>query len=290
MINNRSFACVLSLCAVSLGSSIGRGADQLGDSLTFYASFDKGLKADFSKGDPELYTILKQNPSVEAKPGNLTDGKTRLVAGAGLSGDALRFTARDSRWLFYKTEKNLPFSSRDWSGSVSLWLKVDPKKELAPGYCDPIQITPRKWNDASFFVDFNKDGDPRDFRLGAFADLSVWNPENKDVNSIPDKERPLVVVQNPPFSGDKWTHVVFTWKNYNTGKKDGVTSFYMNGKLQGKLTGRQQSFGWRKDEVSRILIGLAYIGLFDELSCFDRELSAGEVKRLYGIKSIDGLR
>ena len=58
---------------------------------------------------------------------------------------------------------------------------------------------------------FNKDGDPRDFRLGAFADLKVWNPENKEIS---EDQRPLFPVKAPPFAKDRWTHVLFTWSNF----------------------------------------------------------------------------
>ena len=114
---------------------------------------------------------------------------------------------------------------------MSFWLKVDPVNELDPGYVDPIQITPNTWNDASFFVDFNKDGNPRAFRLGAFADRAVWNPTKKEV---PEPQRPLVPAKSHPFSKDKWTHVAFTWERFNTGKKDGVAMLYLNGKKGGQ--------------------------------------------------------
>ena len=160
---------------------------------------------------------------------------------------------------------------------MSFWLKVDPINELDPGYVDPIQITPNTWNDASFFVDFNKDGNPRAFRLGAFADKPVWNPANKN---IPEPERPLVPAKSTPFSRDKWTHVAFTWERFNTGKKDGVATLYLNGKNEGSITGWNQQFSWNGKE-HRIMIGLNYMGLFDDLACFNRALTASEIKRIH---------
>jgi hypothetical protein len=156
-------------------------------------------------------------------------------------------------------------------------MKVDPINELDPGYVDPIQITPNTWNDASFFVDFNKDGNPRAFRLGAFADRAVWNPTKKEV---PEPQRPLVPAKSHPFSKDKWTHVAFTWKRFNTGKKDGIATLYLNGKKEGSITGWNQQFSW-SGKPHRILIGLNYMGLFDELACFNRALSAKEIKRIH---------
>ncbi len=241
--------------------------------LTFYASFDGGTDADISRGDKHLFTLINKEP----KLGNKTEGMSRMVKGKGLSGDALLFTKRNAKWLLYDGAKNFHFAEKNWSGSVSFWLKVDPINGLDPGYVDPIQITPNTWNDASFFVDFAKDGNPRSFRLGAFADKSVWNPENKD---IPEPQRPLVPAKSNPFSSDKWTHVAFTWENFNTGKKDGVATLYLNGKNEGIITEWNQKFSWT-GKPHRILIGLNYMGLFDELACFNRALSSKEIKRIF---------
>ena len=241
--------------------------------LTFYASFDGGTDADISRGDKRLFTLINKEP----KLGNKTEGMSRMVKGRGLSGDALLFTKRNAKWLLYDGAKNFHFAEKNWSGSVSFWLKVDPINGLDPGYVDPIQITPNTWNDASFFVDFAKDGNPRSFRLGAFADKSVWNPENKD---IPEPQRPLVPAKSNPFSNDKWTHVAFTWENFNTGKKDGVATLYLDGKNEGIITEWNQKFSWA-GKPYRILIGLNYMGLFDELACFNRALSSKEIKRIF---------
>jgi hypothetical protein len=253
-------------------------------SLTFHASFNQGSDADYAKGDSRIYTMTDRDPAIISKPGVHTDEMTIIASNQGLFGDALQFTRRASNWLYYKADKNLSYTHRDWQGTVSLWLSLDPQKDLDPGFCDPIQITPRQWNDAAFFVDFDKAGNPRDFRLGAFADIAVWNDQNQNLNDIPDSQRPLLKVHSPPFARDQWTHVVFTWSHFNTGEKNGVAAFYLNGKLQGEITGWDQSFTWKPDEESRILIGLNYIGLFDELSCFDRALASNEINRLYELK------
>ena len=246
--------------------------------LTFYASFDGGTDADISRGDKRLFTLIGKEP----KLGNKTEGMSRIVKNKGLSGDALLFTKRNAKWLLYDGAKNFHFAEKNWSGSVSFWLKVDPINGLDPGYVDPIQITPNTWNDASFFVDFAKDGNPRSFRLGAFADKSVWNPENKD---IPEPQRPLVPAKSNPFSSDKWTHVAFTWENFNTGKKDGVATLYLNGKNEGSITKWNQKFSWA-GKPHRILIGLNYMGLFDELACFNRALSSKEVKHIFDHRTL----
>jgi len=260
--------------ALAAAVTLAAAADSsLKSSVTFYASFDSGTDADLAKGDKRLFTLVDKQP----KAGNHTEGMTSLAKGKGLSGGALHFTKRKAKWLFYDGANNFRFAEKNWSGTVSFWLKVDPINELDPGYVDPIQITPNAWNDASFFVDFNKDGNPRTFRLGAFADRAVWNPTKKEV---PEPQRPLVPAKSHPFSKDKWTHVAFTWKRFNTGKKDGIATLYLNGKKEGSITGWNQQFSW-SGKPHRILIGLNYMGLFDELACFNRALSAKQIKRIH---------
>jgi len=248
--------------------------------MTFHASFDKGIEADVSKGNPSLHTITTRNPKETIRRGLHAQGQTEWVRGEGMEGGAaLKFNERNAPWIFYRGEKNVDYRKDRWGGSVSLWLKLDPETDLEPGFADPLQLTTRAWNDGSFFVDFNKDGDPRDFRLGAFADLKVWNPENKEV---PEDQRPLFPVQAPPFGRDQWTHVLFTWENFNTGEKNGVAKLYMNGQFKGAVENWNQTFTWKDDESVRLYLGLNYIGLLDEVSCFHRALNAEEVAWIHG--------
>lgn len=263
------------ICSVAVGLAPSHAdLSEIEKARTLRASFDTSTRADQAEGDAQLYTRVEE----EAKAGLHTEEATTHVPQGGLSGGALKFTKRAAPWIFYKAADNVPYQERDWSGSVSCWLKLDPEEDLDPGYCDPIQLTTRAWNDAAFFVDFDKEGDPRDFRLGAFPDIEVWNPEKKEV---PEAQRPLAVVENPPFGRDRWTHVAFTWEKFNTGEKDGVARFYLDGQLQGSITGWEQTFTWKKEEESRLYLGLNYIGLLDELSCYNRALTGKEIATLY---------
>jgi hypothetical protein len=242
---------------------------------TFHASFDKGTDADSAKGDGKVYTVVEK----KGKEGIHTDGATTHLTSGGLADSgAMKFTKGKAPWIYYKGAKNVSYTKENWKGSVAFWLKLDPDEDLEPGYCDPIQITTRAWNDGSFFVDFAKDGNPRDFRLGAFADLLVWNPDKAEV---PEEKRPLLPVRKPPFGRNMWTHVAFTWDKFNTGKEDGVAQFYLNGHLQGSISGWNQQFTWKDEEEIRLYLGLHYTGLFDELSCYNRALSGEEMAHLY---------
>jgi hypothetical protein len=161
---------------------------------------------------------------------------------------------------------------------------VDPGKELEPGFCDPVQITPRSWNDGAFFVEFEKRPESIPFRLGVYADLNVWNPAGRPFADIPHGERPLVTVERPPFGPDRWTHVAFTFERFNTSRKDGVVHLYLDGEPKGSLSPRQQTFTWDV-EANVIALGLGYIGLLDELTIFDRALDDGEVRALHQLEN-----
>lgn len=182
--------------------------------------------------------------------------------------------------VFFKAAGNSGYKPAQWSGTVSFWLRLTPDEDLAPGYTDPIQITSKGWDKAAFFVEFTKDEKPREFRLGAYADFEVWNPDNRDWNSIPFHEKPLVKVVNPPFQRDVWTHVAFTFENYNTGKPDGDTRLYLNGEMRGVLAPRRQTFTWDL-EKAMIMLGLSYAGHWDELAIFNRALNEAEVAALF---------
>jgi hypothetical protein len=271
------------LLAIGCTQSKSGGNDNFSKSITFHASFDGRLDADFANGDPKLYSAADLSKRAITHPGLPSSGIV-VASGQGRFGDALRFTKKQSPMIFFKGPGNVHYSADTWSGTVSFWLRLDPETELEPGYTDPIQITPKAWNDAAFFVEFGKDEKPRHFRLGAYADLKVWNPYNRDWNTIPMSEKPLVSVERPPFSRDRWTHVVFTWQNFNTHRPDGIATLYLNGQKQGALSPRLQTWTWDLDQT-RIMLGLSYIGLFDELTIFNRALSEDEVQQLHNLKT-----
>jgi hypothetical protein len=252
------------------------GQTALRKALVFHASFDHGAKADFGGGDRELYWAPKMVKDEGAKLGLPESGFVTIVHGAGRYGDALRFHRKSPEMVFFRAAGNMPYATENWSGSVSFWLKVDPERELEPGYTDPIQITPRAWNDAAFFVEFTQDEKPRHFRLGAYADIKVWNPLNRDWGAIPFNEKPLVAVPRPDFRADKWTHVLFTFERFNTHRKDGVAKLYLDGKLMGAMPEREQTYGWDPAKTM-IMLGLSFVGFWDDLAIFNRALSADEV-------------
>jgi len=279
----KRFAIPVALSCFSLGfvtiqqSHAAPPARSVGESLTFLATFDHGPDADFAKGDGKIYTTLSGKRD-EAKPGLASDAV--IAKGKGRRGDALRFTKKSKEVVFFKVDKNLDYSKKDWGGTISCWMSVDPDKELDPDYVDPLHLTEKSWDDAGLWVDFSKDDHPRHLRLGAFADKKVWNPTGKDFEKMTPAERPMFDAGKPPFATGKWSQVVITFDHFNTGKKDGVATLYIDGQKRGSVTGRDQTYSWDPNKAA-IMLGLSYTGLIDELSVFDRPLTDDEVRVLF---------
>ncbi|MCA9444514.1 MAG: hypothetical protein KC964_27250 [Candidatus Omnitrophica bacterium] len=266
-----------SLFSLLFSSSPSR-ADDLSKSVTFYASFDESYDADFGSGDRRMYTTLTREME-DAKLG-MNREDVSIDRDGGKYGGALKFAEKVDPLLLYKVEGNVDYEKADWSGTMSFWIRLDPEEDLKPGYCDPILLTDKSWDDACFFVDFSKDDVPRKFRGGFFCDKSVWNPKGLPWDEVPEKEQPFMVVDNPPFDHEEWTHVAMTFSNINTGEKNGSIKLYMNGELKSSMEGREQTFTW-DTEKAWIKIGYNLIGWFDELAFFDRELSSEEIGELH---------
>lgn len=260
--------------------STGEEDKSLKDALTFHASFDGKVDADFAKGDGTFYTTVAKKTEAGLK---VTEKDILHEKGKGRFGDCLNFRSIETPRVHFAAKDNVVFSGNDWKGTVSFWLRTSPDGDLAPGYTDPIQITPKSALDACLFFEFGIE-DPRPCRLGVFGDKESWNPEGKPNKEIALTDRPLITVLEHPFSRDRWTHVVFTWKGFNSSDSSGVAKLYLDGALRGDLTGWPQQYSWDLDET-KMNLGVKFIGGLDELSCFNRELSGGEVKALHELKN-----
>jgi hypothetical protein len=263
-------------------------AESVRRALTFHASFDGQADADVARGDRRLYTASSfQRTDVKA---GLHRADVEIAKGQGKYGDALRFRTNDKAIIFFQAEQNIAYRPKDWSGTIAFWLSLDPDKDLKPGYCDPIQITDKKWDDSAFFVDFTKDDTPRHFRLGIYSDYKVWNPEGIKFDLLPAAAKPLSdEVARPPFARNKWTHVLFTFSGLNTGMAAGTGVLYLDGKPAARIRNRKLTLTWEPSRAV-IMLGLSYIGLYDDLAIFDRALTAEEVELVYrldgGVRSL----
>ena len=245
------------------------------EALLFHASFDKGLDADVAKGDRRIYTAPNYKEQNLAKPG--LDHPDVLIVKGGKRGDALQFRRKNTRAVFYKADKNTAFEPKNWSGTFSFWLSLDPETDLEPGFCDPIQVTDAAYNESAIWVDFTKDDKPRHFRLGVFGDRDSWNPTKMPEDKNPAFNNRLVVVKKYPFAKGKWTHVAITHSGLGSG--NGTATLYLNGERQGDATGIADMFSWDMERAA-LRVGVNYVGLFDEFSVYSRPLTAVEIKSL----------
>jgi hypothetical protein len=238
------------------------------------ASFDKGVDADVAQGDAKIYSAPDYKQQGSAKPG-LGDTDVVKEKGVGIGGsDALRFRSKNTKALFFRGDRHVA----PGAGTVSFWLRLDPQKDLAPGFCDPIQVTDKAYNDSAIWVDFTKDDVPRHFRLGVFGVLTAWNPKNISPDKNPDFMNRLIVVERPPFSGDRWTFVTVTWNGLGGGS--GSASLFLNGKLISARQGIKEPFEWDPARLA-VRLGVNYVGLMDEVTTFGRALTGSEILSLY---------
>ncbi len=244
--------------------------------LSLHASFDQGVDADSARGDASLWNAKSMERREGAEKGLTPGGEVVWKRDQGRFGGSLFFGDSKGPMVFYKAAKNFPDLNSSWSATVMFWLKADPIGELKEGFCDPIQITSKQWDDAAMFVEFEKRATGIPFRLGVYADKPVWNPTHRKFEEIPPAERPLASVEKPPFEKGKWTHVAFTLSQFNTGKPDGVAQLYLDGKPAAQLSPRNQMFTWQLEKAA-IMLGLNYVGGMDDLAIFDRALTAAEI-------------
>ena len=170
-----------------------------------------------------------------------------------------------------------PLRRLNWSGTISFWLQLDPELDLEPGFCDPIQVTDKAYNDSAIWVDFTKDDKPRHFRLGVFGALKAWNPSNISPDKNPDFTNRLVVVKRPPFARNRWTHVAITHARLGSGA--GEAELYLDGTLQGAAPKIAEPFEWDIGNGA-IRLGVNYVGLMDDVAIFRRALTATEIASL----------
>lgn len=250
----------------------------LKQSLTFHASFDSGLDADFSRGDRNC--VIKKGKDLVPCPQN---DDVRVVAGTGRFGGALHFPRKGVTRPQFNGVNVLGYNERSWSTTVSLWLRLTPDTDLEPGYCDPLQIVGDDGKKGFIFLEWSKDETPRFFRFAIRPLFHIWNPTNVQWANIPFDKRPMVQVANAPFSRDAWTHVAFTIAKINDKAAKPSGSLYLNGKLQGRIENWDLTFGWDPAQIALVL-GASYVGYMDDLAVFNRALADAEVAQLFKLE------
>lgn len=261
--------------------SAGAGADTLraalANALTFHASFDRGPDADFALGDPTLYSASAAGGAPVA---GLGDPPVGIAEGRGKFGSALEMTLENTHVVLYKAERNVAYVPEAFRGTVSFWMSLD-SAEIPGQYCDPLQVTDKKYSDACVWVDFTKNDTPSDFRLGVFGDARAWDPDGKEGGGERFFWR-LAKIAEPPFAKGRWTHVVVTWDGIND-SQNGRARLYFDGECRGSTGRIAERFSW---DVGNAYIRLGtgrYVGLFDDLAFFNRALTPDEIRVLNGL-------
>lgn len=208
----------------------------------------------------------------------------KLIDNAGRFGGALFFPHKSSFRPLFRNANVTGYNPTDWSTTVSVWLRLNPDRDLEPGYCDPIQIVGEDSKKGYVFLEFSKDETPRFFRYAIRPLFGIWNPDNVAWADIPFDKRPMVQVEQPPFSSKQWTHVVFTAEHVNNDSKPQLGRLYINGELQGTIENWNLKFDWEPAKV-HLVLGASYVGHMDDLAVFNRALSTDEVKQLYALQN-----
>jgi hypothetical protein len=249
--------------------------DGLKSALAFHATFDAGVHADYSRGDKTCF-IRKGKDLVPCEPNE----ELKLAPAAGKFGGCLHFPKKGVTRPQFSGVNMLGYSAHGWNATVSVWLRLNPDKDLEPGYCDPVQIIGDDGKKGFIFLEWSKNETPRFFRYAIRPLFEIWNPTNVAWDEIPFDKRPMVQVANAPFSRETWTHAVFTLSGINDKKAKPSGSLYLNGKLQGRIENWDLTFGWEPTQVALVL-GASYVGHLDDLAVFDRALSEAEVLALH---------
>jgi hypothetical protein len=250
--------------------------DPLRRSLTLHASFDESFEADFSRGT-KACVVQQGETTIPA----VSNDDVRIVE-EGRYGSALHFTRKSTYRPQFAGGGVLDYTAHDWSRTVSVWLKLNPDLDLAPGYCDPVQIVGDDTKQGFIFLEWSKDHSPRHFRYAVRPQISLWNPKNVGWEEIPEAERPMVRVHQPPFAADRWTHVVFTLEHINQSTTPPRARLLIDGQPRGAIENWDLRLGWTPERV-RLVLGASYVGRMDDLSVFDRPLTDPEVARLHGL-------
>lgn len=242
------------------------------------ASFNNGVDADYAAGDGRLYHA-STSARLDKQPGLPSTGLVQRLPSGGRTGGMLAFTKKMKPLVFFEGGPNIARKPANWEGSISFWLKLDPDKDLEPGYCDPLQLVGQAWDSGHMFAEFSKDHTPRRFRFAIRPVKQLWNPDNVKWEDSPEKPRLMCESEAPPFRADRWTHVVMTFTAVNVKGKEAEGVLYLDGREVGRFR-REQILEWDAHR-NALTIGVSYVGGFDELLVLNRALTPAEVTSLH---------
>lgn len=266
----------LASLAIALAAATCLADESLRRGLTFHAPFDGGFDAASSADDPACR--VRTGGKTKAP----TPGPEMKLATDGRFGGCLVFPKKGAVRPEFAAAHSLAYGTTDWSATVSVWLRLDPDKDLEPGYCDPVQIVGDDVKKGFIFLEWSKDHSPRHFRFAVRPLYHLWNPDAVGWEQIPDERRPMVKMEQAPFRRDRWTHVVFVLDRINDHAAPPRARLHVDGRQVGVIQGHDLTFGWDPAAI-RLVLGAAFVGSMDDLAAWNRALSAEEITRLHAL-------
>jgi len=245
------------------------GADD--KKLLFHVSFNKGLDADFSRGN-----------------GKATCNDEAFTFVESIYGKAVKINYLNL--LRYETENNI----NPQHGTIEMWVKplIYSQNQGIP-QCDffsagDMETIENKLSDGILRQVSYKD------KLTIFSGFPVIrNPYPvRTYEGLSDLNANLALENNKTFNllaplsviSRQWTHIAFSWgKTEKDGKNIGKCRLYRNGKLVAELPLPEK---WSDSFGKFIFIGKGNarsngIFLIDELKIYDTALDASQVEKLY---------
>ena len=279
-----TFFLLVSLCVI-FDRAYAQDSSQVDNHLLFLSTFDDTTDVNLFGPDNDAGWIYTAESTKRTRV--LLDNRCPEVSIAkddGKIGDCLRFAEKTKDVLFYQASPNLASPRRNWSGTVSFWLKPD-LENLGTENCYPIQLSDGDWNHGGFFVRFRGES-PSTFEFGTVsggdAAQAVHCP-----NGVTEDLRFVAAIETIKFAKDKWTMVTFTFENVNPdGHDTSVAKAYLNGDLVGQIR-QPLHIQWmdpdnlKAEQNAAVFIGINYIGSVDDLRMYDRALSEPRIQMLY---------
>jgi len=202
----------------------------------------------------------------------------RIAKDKGVSGSSLEVVdlpPRSGR-LYFPAKGNVAYQKdTTWGGSFSVWVNTDPNKLLKTPFSDPVLITQKGLNNGSIWAHFN-DAKPRALQAGTYPSI----PDGQEPVPEDDPKAPLTRLKDVGFKEGEWHHIVLTWDRFNTAKKNGIHTLYVDSKKIGELQDFDVAMEWDM-ERTRVYFAVNFIGLLDELAVFSRPLTVDEVGLLH---------
>lgn len=281
-----TFVLLVAFC-VMLGYAHAQDSSQVDDHLLLHSTFDDTTDLNLFGADNDAGWIHTAESTRRVKV--LTHNQCPAVSIArddGKIGDCLKFAKKTTNVLFYQASPNLVPPRRNWSGTMSFWLKPDLER-LGSENCYPVQLSDGDWNHGGLFVRFRGER-PLKFEFGTVTGGDVAQAVHC-LDGVKEDLRTVTAIESTRFAKDEWTMVTLTFENVNPdGHDTSVARLYLNGDLAGQIR-RPLHIKWMEPDALKagqnaaVFLGINYVGSVDDLRIYDRALPQQTIHMLYKV-------